>query len=153
MAEIAAGKRDARYLGNLDAVRDWGYAPEYVAGMWAMLQHAEPGDDVFATGTAYTIRDFSGFAFSHVGLDWEKYVRFDERYLRPAEVDSLIGDASRAASILGWTSKVMTPRTSADHGRGGLCRCLMCRVWRWRPTMPEFIRWIVQGEATGKEQT
>jgi GDPmannose 4,6-dehydratase len=109
VAEIAAGKRDALYLGNLDTVRDWGYAPEYVAGMWAMLQHTEPGDYVLATGTAYTIRDFLGFAFSHVGLDWEKYVRFDERYLRPAEVDSLIGDASRAASILGWTPKVMTP--------------------------------------------
>ena len=153
VAEIAAGKRDALYLGNLDAVRDWGYAPEYVAGMWAMLQHAEPGDYVFATGTAYTIRDFLGFAFSHVGLGWEKYVRFDERYLRPAEVDSLIGDASRAASILGWTPKVMTPRTSADHGRGGLCRCLICRVWRRGPAMPEFIRWMVHGEATSKEQT
>ena len=105
VAEIAAGKRDALYLGNLDAVRDWGYAPEYVTGNWAMLQHTEPGDYVFATDTAYTIRDFLGFAFSHVGLDGEKYVRFDERYLRPAEVDSLIGDASRAASILGWTSK------------------------------------------------
>lgn len=127
--------------------------PEYVAGMWAMLQHAEPGDYVFGTGTAYTIRDFLGFAFSHVGLDWEKYVRFDERYLRPAEVDSLIGDASRAASILGWTSKAMTPRTSADHGRGGLCRCLICRVWRRGPAMPELIRWMVQGEATSKEQT
>lgn len=109
VADIAAGKRDARYLGNLDAVRDWGYAPEYVAGMWAMLQHAEPGDDVFGTGTAYTIKDFLGFAFSHVGLGWEKYVRFDERYLRPAEVDSLIGDASRAASILGWTSQGYDP--------------------------------------------
>lgn len=109
VADIAAGKRDARYLGNLDAVRDWGYAAEYVAGMWAMLQHAEPGDDVFGTGTAYTIKDFLGFAFSHVGLGWEKYVRFDERYLRPAEVDSLIGDASRAASILGWTSQGYDP--------------------------------------------
>jgi GDPmannose 4,6-dehydratase len=109
VAEIAAGKRDALYLGNLDAVRDWGYAPEYVVGMWAMLQHDEPDDYVLATGTAYSIRDFLGFAFGHVGLDWEKYVKFDERYLRPSEVNSLIGDASRAASELGWKPKVLTP--------------------------------------------
>jgi GDPmannose 4,6-dehydratase len=109
VAEIVTGKRNELYLGNLDAVRDWGYAPEYVAGMWAMLQHSKPDDYVLATGTAYSIKDFLGFAFSHVGLDWEKYVKFDERYLRPAEVDSLIGDASRAASILSWTPKVLTP--------------------------------------------
>jgi GDPmannose 4,6-dehydratase len=109
VAEIAAGKRDELYLGNLDAVRDWGYAPEYVEGMWAMLQHPEPSDYVLATGTAYTVREFLEFAFRHAGLDWEKYVKFDERYLRPAEVDSLIGDASRAASILGWVPKILTP--------------------------------------------
>ena len=109
VAEIVAGKRDSLYLGNLDAVRDWGYAPEYVAGMWAMLQHDEPDDYVLATGTSYSVRDFLGFAFNHVGLDWEKYVRFDGRYLRPTEVDSLIGDASHAASVLGWKPKVMTP--------------------------------------------
>jgi GDPmannose 4,6-dehydratase len=109
VAEIVAGKRDSLYLGNLDAVRDWGYAPEYVAGMWAMLQHDEPDDYVLATGTSYSVRDFLGFAFDHVGLDWEKYVRFDGRYLRPTEVDSLIGDASHAASVLGWKPKVMTP--------------------------------------------
>jgi GDPmannose 4,6-dehydratase len=109
VARIVAGKQDSLYLGNLDAIRDWGYAAEYVAGMWAMLQHDEPDDYVLATGTAHSIRDFLGFAFNHVGLDWEKYVRFDERYLRPAEVDSLMGDASRAASILGWKPKVMPP--------------------------------------------
>jgi GDPmannose 4,6-dehydratase len=109
VAEIVAGKRDSLYLGNLDAVRDWGFAAEYVAGMWAMLQHDEPDDYVLATGTSYSVRDFLGFAFDHVGLDWEKYVRFDERYLRPTEVDSLIGDASHAASILGWTPKVLAP--------------------------------------------
>jgi GDPmannose 4,6-dehydratase len=109
VADIVAGKRDSLYLGNLDAVRDWGYAPEYVAGMWAMLQQDQPDDYVLATGTAYSIRDFLGFAFSHVGLDWEKYVRFDERYLRPTEVDSLIGDASRAASILSWKPAVLAP--------------------------------------------
>jgi GDPmannose 4,6-dehydratase len=109
VAEIVAGKRDSLYLGNVDAVRDWGYAPEYVAGMWAMLQRDEPDDYVLATGTSYSVRDFLGFAFNHVGLDWEKYVRFDGRYLRPTEVDSLIGDASHAASVLGWKPKVMTP--------------------------------------------
>ncbi len=90
VAEIAAGKQDALYLGNLDAVRDWGYAPEYVAGMWAMLQHTEPGDYVLWIGTAYTIRDFLGFSFSHAGLDWEKYVRFDERL--PAASRSRLAD-------------------------------------------------------------
>ena len=109
VAEIAAGKKSVLHLGNLDAVRDWGYAPEYVAGMWEMLQHTEPGDYVLATGTAYTIRDFLRFSFEHVGLDWEKYVQFDERYLRPSEVDSLIGDASRAGSVLGWRPSVLTP--------------------------------------------
>ena len=113
VAEIVAGKRDTLYLGNLDAIRDWGYAPEYVEGMWAMLQHNVPDDYVLATGTAYSVRDFLGFAFGHVELDWEKYVRFDERYLRPAEVDSLIGDASHATSVLGWSPKVMTPELAA----------------------------------------
>lgn len=109
VAEVVAGKRDALYLGNLDSVRDWGYAPEYVEGMWAMLQHGEPDDYVLATGTAYTVRDFLKFSFGHVGLDWQKFVKFDERYLRAAEVDSLIGDASHAASVLGWKPKVLTP--------------------------------------------
>lgn len=113
VAEIVAGKREFLYLGNLGAVRDWGYAPEYVAGMWAMLQCDQPDDYVLATGTAYSIKDFLGFAFSHAGLDWEKYVRFDDRYLRPAEVDSLIGDASRATSILGWKATVLAPELAA----------------------------------------
>ena len=74
-----------------------------------MLQHSQPDDYVLATGTAYSVRDFLRFAFGHAGLDWEKYVKFDERYVRPVEVDSLIGDATRAASVLGWTPKVFTP--------------------------------------------
>jgi GDPmannose 4,6-dehydratase len=109
VAEIAAGKRSELFLGNLDAVRDWGYAPEYVAGMWAMLQHSDPADYVLATGTAYSIKEFLQFSFEHVGLEWQKYVKFDERYLRPSEVDSLIGDASKAADTLGWRPKVFTP--------------------------------------------
>ncbi|MGN8552368.1 UNVERIFIED_CONTAM: GDP-mannose 4,6-dehydratase [Microbacterium sp. SLM126] len=109
-ARIKAGLQDTLYLGNLDAVRDWGYAPEYVEGMWRMLQHDEPTDYVLATNTAYTVRDFLAFSFERVGLDWEKYVRFDERYLRPTEVDALIGDFGRAKDLLGWEPKVLTPR-------------------------------------------
>jgi GDPmannose 4,6-dehydratase len=109
VANIVAGKQDMLYMGNLDAVRDWGYAPEYVEAMWLMLQHHEPSDYVVATGTAYTVRDFLQFAFEHVGLEWEKYVRFDERYVRPAEVDSLIGDPSHAMASLGWGPQVLTP--------------------------------------------
>jgi GDPmannose 4,6-dehydratase len=108
-ARIKAGLDKDIYLGNLDAVRDWGYAKEYVEAMWLMLQAEEPSDYVVATGTAYTVRDFVHFAFEHAGLDWEKHVRFDERYLRPSEVDALIGDASKAAEILDWKPKVLTP--------------------------------------------
>ena len=95
-------------MGNLDAVRDWGYAPEYVEGMWRMLQAPEPEDFVLATGRGYTVRDFVQTAFDHAGLDWQKHVRFDERYLRPTEVDSLIGDATKAARTLGWKASVHT---------------------------------------------
>jgi GDPmannose 4,6-dehydratase len=109
VANIVAGKQDVLWMGNLDAIRDWGYAKEYVDAMWRMLQHDEPVDYVVATGTAYTVRDYLQFAFDHVNLDWEKYIRFDERYLRPAEVDSLIGDASRAEQLLGWKPEVHTP--------------------------------------------
>ncbi len=108
-ARIAAGKQDALYLGNLDAVRDWGYAPEYVHAMWLMLQAGEPDDYVVATGVGYTVRDFLQYSFAAVDLDWEKYVKFDERYLRPSEVDSLIGDASKAQNKLGWTATTHTP--------------------------------------------
>jgi GDPmannose 4,6-dehydratase len=110
VARIAAGAQDALYMGNLDAVRDWGYAPEYVEGMWRMLQHDTPEDFVLATNTAYTVRDFLEFSFARVGLDWQNYVKFDERYLRPSEVDSLIGDASKANELLGWKARVLTPR-------------------------------------------
>ncbi len=108
-ARIAAGQQDTLYLGNLDAARDWGYAKEYVDAMWRMLQVDEPDDYVVATGTSFTVRDFLQTAFDHVGLDWEPHVRFDERYLRPTEVDSLVGDASRATERLGWKPKVFAP--------------------------------------------
>lgn len=110
VARIAAGQQSELYLGNVDSVRDWGYAPEYVEAMWRMLQHDEPTDYVVATGSAYTVRDFLQFSFERVGLEWEKYVRFDERYLRPTEVDSLIGDSSKVKDLLGWVPKVHTPR-------------------------------------------
>lgn len=109
VARIKAGAQDALYMGNLDAVRDWGYAPEYVEAMWLMLQADTPRDYVVATGTQYTVQDFLEFSFGHVGLDWQKYVKFDERYLRPTEVDALVGDSSRARETLGWVPKVMTP--------------------------------------------
>jgi GDPmannose 4,6-dehydratase len=125
VAAIAAGQQDHLYLGNLDAVRDWGYAPEYVDAMWRMLQADEPDDYVVATGTAYSVRDFVQFAFEHAGLDWEKHVRFDERYLRPAEVDALIGDASKAKQVLGWQPQVLTPelaRIMVDADRAALAQ-------------------------------
>ena len=109
VAAIAAGKQNEVYLGNLDAVRDWGFAKEYVEAMWLMLQADEPDDFVVATGTAYSVRDFVQFSFEHVGLDWKKYVKYDERYERPTEVDALIGDSSKAESVLGWKAKVLTP--------------------------------------------
>jgi GDPmannose 4,6-dehydratase len=109
VARIKAGEQKELYMGNLDAVRDWGYAPEYVDAMWRMLQVNEPNDFVVATGTHYTVKDFLQFSFEHVGLDWQKYVKFDERYLRPTEVDALVGDASRANTALGWMPKIHTP--------------------------------------------
>ncbi len=108
VARIKAGLDEHVYLGNLDAIRDWGYAPEYVEGMWRMLQADEPDDFVLATGGNYSVRDFVVAAFEHAGLDWEKHVRFDERYLRPTEVDALIGDASKAERLLGWKAVVDT---------------------------------------------
>jgi GDPmannose 4,6-dehydratase len=110
VARIADGRQNELHLGNLDAVRDWGYAPEYVDAMWRMLQHSEPDDYVIATGVQYTVRDFVRLSFEHVGLEWEKYVRFDDRYLRPTEVDALVGDASKALKAFDWQAKVLTPR-------------------------------------------
>jgi GDPmannose 4,6-dehydratase len=105
VARVAAGLQDKIYLGNLDAVRDWGYAPEYVEGMWRMLQADQPSDYVLATGHAMTVREFCMAAFSRANLDWEKHVAYDERYERPSEVDALIGDASKAHRELGWKAE------------------------------------------------
>lgn len=106
VAAIKAGRQDYVYMGNLDAIRDWGYAPEYVEGMWQMLQVDEPGDYVLATGVGVSVRAFLQIAFEHAGLNWEDHVRFDDRYLRPTEVDALIGDPSRAREVLGWKPTV-----------------------------------------------
>ena len=105
VARIVAGVDKELFLGNLDAKRDWGYAKEYVEAMWRMLQHDKPDDFVVATGETHTVREFVEEAFRYVGLDWEQYVKIDPRYYRPAEVDVLLGDASKAKRILGWQAK------------------------------------------------
>lgn len=112
-ASIKLGVQDKVALGNLDAIRDWGYAPEYVEGMWRMLQRPEPEDFVLATGVGTSVREFCEAAFSQVGLDWRDYVVHDDRYERPAEVDALIGDASRAEQLLGWKARTTAPALAA----------------------------------------
>jgi GDPmannose 4,6-dehydratase len=105
VAHIKQGLQKKLYLGNLDAKRDWGYAKEYVEAMWLMLQQPEPDDYVIATGETHSVREFLEQAFAHVGLNFKDYVEFDERYTRPAEVDLLIGDSSKAKQKLGWEPK------------------------------------------------
>src|SRR4051794_16765264 len=102
LARIAAGLQHDLYLGNLDARRDWGYAPEFVEAMWLMLQQPVAEDYVIATGESHTVREFCQSAFTHAGLDWERHVKIDASYCRPTEVDSLVGDASKARAQLGW---------------------------------------------------
>ena len=104
-ARIKAGLEDKLYLGNLDAKRDWGYAKEYVEAMWLMLQQEEPDDYVIATGETHSVRELLEEAFSYAGLDWHKHLVIDQRYYRPAEVDFLIGDPSKAKTKLGWEAK------------------------------------------------
>jgi len=106
VSNILAKKQDKLYLGNLDAKRDWGFAQEYVAAMWLMLQQKRPEDFVIATGESHSVREFVELAFSLVGLNWKRYVRIDPRYFRPTEVDVLLGDSSKAAKKLGWKPKI-----------------------------------------------
>jgi GDPmannose 4,6-dehydratase len=106
VAAIKLGKQEHLYLGNLDAKRDWGYAPEYVEAMWLMLQQDNPDDYVVATNETHSIKEFLEVAFGHVNIDWQDYVKYDARYERPAEVDLLIGDPSKAKKQLGWEPKV-----------------------------------------------
>ena len=105
VAAILAGTQEHLFLGNLDAKRDWGYAKEYVEAMWLMLQQPQPDDYVIATGETHSVRELCEVAFGLVGLDWERYVRVDDKYLRPTEVDELCGDASKAAATLGWQAR------------------------------------------------
>ena len=105
VAAIKLGRQDKVFLGNLDAKRDWGYAKEYVEAMWLMLQQPEGDDYVVATGETHSVREFLEVAFGHAGLDWKKHVEIDPRYFRPAEVDLLIGDPSKAKKKLGWVPK------------------------------------------------
>src|SRR5260370_1874013 len=106
VARIKLGLDQFLYLGNLDARRDWGYAPEYVEGMWRMMQADNPDDYVLSTNETHTVKEFVEKAFAHVDLDWKEYVRHDKRYERPAEVDLLIGNPAKAKKIIGWEPKV-----------------------------------------------
>jgi GDPmannose 4,6-dehydratase len=106
VARIKLGMQKDLFLGNLDAKRDWGYAPEYVEAMWRMLQLDEPDDFVIATGEAHSVREFLEVAFGHVDLDYNDFVKIDPRYFRPSEVDLLIGDPSKAKEAMGWEPKV-----------------------------------------------
>ncbi len=106
VARIKLGKTNELRLGNIDSGRDWGFAGDYVDAMWRMLQQPEPTDYVVGTGTMHSVRDLCAAAFSHVGLDWKKHVKVDPRFVRPAEVDRLLADASRARTELGWVPKV-----------------------------------------------
>jgi len=113
VARIKAGLQTRLHLGNLDAVRDWGYAPEYVEAMWRMLQRDTPDDYVVATGEGVSVRQFLEHAFAHAGLDWREHVRHDAKYERPSEVDALIGDATKAEELLGWKPVVRARELAA----------------------------------------
>ena len=118
VARIAKGQQKELFLGNLDARRDWGYAPEYVVAMWQMLQADAPDDYVIGTGTDLGVKDFVRLSFEHADLDWEKYVRFDDRYIRPTEVDTLVADSSKASKDLNWKASVGPEQLAAimvDH--------------------------------------
>lgn len=105
LASILAGEQEKLYMGNLDARRDWGYAPDYVEAMYLMMQQPKADDFVIATGETHSVREFLEESFSLVGLDWNKYVEIDPRYFRPSEVDALLGDANKAEKVLGWKPK------------------------------------------------
>jgi GDPmannose 4,6-dehydratase len=113
VARIASGVQKELYLGNLDAKRDWGYAPEYVVAMWQMLQNETPDDYVIGTGTSLSVKDFVKLAFDYAGLNWEDYVRFDPKYVRPAEVDNLIADPAKAEKQLNWKASIKPEELAA----------------------------------------
>jgi GDPmannose 4,6-dehydratase len=126
IAQILRGNQKKLYLGNLDAKRDWGYAPEYVEAMWLMLQQEQPDDYVIGTGETHSVKDFTAEAFGYVGLDWREYVEFDSKYVRPTEVDTLLADPAKARKQLSWEPKVTFPElvrimVDADMEAVGLC--------------------------------
>lgn len=128
-ARIANKLEERIHLGNLDALRDWGYAPNYVEGMWAMLQHGQPRDFVLATGQAISVREFADFCFGFFGLQFDSHYVYDERYLRPTEVDSLIGDPTEARDLLGWAPSLTVSQLAA----------LMCQHEQLRIEDPKTI--------------
>jgi len=109
VGRIKMGLQDKLYMGNINSLRDWGFAGDYVEGMWRILQHERPEDFVLATGEMHSVKEFLKLAFGMVDLDWEKYVAYDARYIRPTEVDQLLGDATKARTELGWEPKVKFP--------------------------------------------
>jgi GDPmannose 4,6-dehydratase len=125
VARIKLGLTDVLKLGNMSAQRDWGYAKDYVEAMWMMLQAEEPSDFVIASGRAHSVEDLARIAFEHVGLNWQDHVRTDPRFVRPAEVDTLLGDAERARDMLGWK-----PKTSFEEMIGRMVDADMARVER-----------------------
>jgi GDPmannose 4,6-dehydratase len=154
VAHIMAGKQEKLFLGNLNARRDWGYAPEYVEGMWRILQQDAPGDYVLGTGNSHTIEQFLSEAFGYVGLDWRKHVEFDKRYVRPAEVDSLLADGTKARTILAWEPKItfcelVRIMVDADMealglepiGEGNTILLRKCGKWhQWSSSVSEIMR-------------
>ena len=113
VGRIKMGLQDKLYMGNINSLRDWGFAGDYVEGMWRILQHDKPDEFVLATGEMHSVKEFLEMAFARVGLDWEKHVECDKRYLRPTEVDQLLGDAAKARRELGWEPKVKFPELVA----------------------------------------
>jgi GDPmannose 4,6-dehydratase len=125
IAQILCGNQKKLYLGNLEAKRDWGYAPEYVEAMWLMLQQDQPDDYVIGTGETHSVKEFMAEAFGYVGLDWREYVEFDPKYARPTEVDALLADATKAREQLSWKPKLTLPElvrimVDADMEAAGL---------------------------------
>ncbi len=137
VAAIKAGRQNTLYMGNLDARRDWGYAPDYVAAMWKMLQLDHADDFVIGTGKSHSVREFLDEAFRYVGLDWQEYVKIDPRYFRPTEVDYLMADASKARSTLEWEPRIYFRDLVQDHGGCGPGSAGFGSAWRRKKSAGE----------------